>query len=158
MFLSPLRYPLLSLSSCPDGHLLRLTLGTCEANPLWAAGFTDGEFYGKHPILELRLYTVGIDRPGKGNRPFKRARDDFLREPVVSIPVTAPSPLLRLGLALLRLLPRALRLVLVLVLMAVLPANRQGVLINRQLNIFWSHPWEGHIYLVASGRLTDVHG
>src|SRR5437762_2491357 len=87
---------LLLLLSCPNEHLLRLTLtvrltaslaaglDVLEADPSRAARFTDGKQKREDPILEFRLDIVGIDRPGEGDRPFKRASDDFPREPVVS--------------------------------------------------------------------------
>ena len=61
------------LLSCPDGHLLRLTLAFRETDPLRFARFTDGKQNGEDPILELRLDIVCIDRPGEGDRSFKRA-------------------------------------------------------------------------------------
>src|SRR6266851_2730283 len=140
-----------------------------DADPLRAARFTDGKHNREDPILELRLDIIGIDRPGEGDRPFKRAGDDFPREPVVSLTMATRlatlSLLLGLGLTLLSLLlgllslllPLALSLVLVLVLLAELPPNRQGVLINDDFNIFRSHPWKRNIHLIALRRLTDVH-
>src|SRR6266516_1796626 len=128
------RDPLLpSLLPCSDGHLLGLILTTCNADP-----------------------------PGEGHRPFKLARDDFPREPVMSLLVALCLARLLppLGLALLlRLLTLRLTLglVLVLVLMTVATSNRQGVLIDQQFDIFGSHSWECHIHLVAILRLTDVH-
>src|SRR2546422_14795 len=157
------RDPLLPLFlPCPDGYLLRLTLVPCEADPLRFARFTDGKHNREDPILELRLDIVGINRPGEGDRSFKCAGDDFPREPVVSLPMTIRLPLLgllpRLWLALLLLALRlTLGLVLMLVLMAVAPSNRQGVLINREFNIFRSHPWERNIHLIAVIRFTDIH-
>lgn len=72
------RGPLLPLLlPCLDGHLLRLTLAACDADPLRAARFTDGKQNREDPILEARLDIVGIDRPGEDDRPFKRAGDDF---------------------------------------------------------------------------------
>ena len=50
-----------------------------------------------------------------------------------------------------------LGLVLMLVLMAEATSNRQGVLINRQFNIFRSHPWKRNIHLIAILCLTNVH-
>src|SRR5205807_6937520 len=85
--LLPLPLPCLLSLSCLDGHLLRLTLATCDADPLRAAPSTNGEHNREDPILELRLDIVGIDRPGEGDHPFKCAGDDFPREPVVSTPM-----------------------------------------------------------------------
>ena len=120
-----------------DGYLLRLTLTACDSDPLRAARFTDGKLNREYPILELRLDIVGIERPGESDHPFKRAGDDFPREPVVSLPMTAclatlgllcllSSVLLfRLWRTLLLLaLHLSLGLVLMLVLMAVAPSNR----------------------------------
>lgn len=151
------------LLPCPDGHRLLLSLAACDADPLRAARFTDGKHNREDPILELRLDIIGIDRPGEGDRPFKRAGDDFPREPVVSLAMATRlatlSLLLALGLTLLSLLllSLALNLVLVLVLLAELPPNRQGVLINDDFNIFRSHPRKRNIHLIALRRLTDVH-
>src|SRR6266700_7377980 len=64
--------------------------------------------------------------------------------------------LLHLWLTLLLGLP-TLWLVLMLVLMTIMTSNRQGVLVNRQFNIFWSHPWQCHIHLIAILCLADVH-
>ena len=126
---------LASLLPCLDGHLLGLTLAACDADPFRAARFTDGKQNREDTILKLRLDIVGIDRPGEGDRPFKRAGDDFPREPVVSLTMTfrlatlrllclLPSVLLfRLCWALLALhLPLGLALMIVLV--AVAPSNR----------------------------------
>ena len=160
---------------CPNRHLLRLTALTAlvdcvafDADSLRAARFAHGKQNREDPILKFRLDIVGIDRPGEGYRPFKRASDDFPREPVVSFPVALCLPLLcllssgllrrllalllrRLALRLswLRLLspgllalPLTFGLVLMVVLMAEAASNRQGVLINSQFNIFWSHSWK----------------
>ncbi len=88
----------------PDGHRLRLTLAARDADPLQAARLTDRKQNREHPIVELRLDIVGIDRPGESDRPLKRAGDDFPREPVVSLSMTASLALL----GLLRLLSSAL--------------------------------------------------
>src|SRR6266567_6061454 len=89
--------PLLPLLSCPDGHLLGLTLAARDADPLRTARFTDGKQNREHPILEIRFDSVGIDRPRESDHPFKRAGDDFPREPVMPLPVAVRSaPLLRL--------------------------------------------------------------
>src|SRR6266581_1956019 len=165
IILTPQQGPLLALFlPCPDRHLLRLTLAACEADPLRAARFTDGKQNREDPILEACLDIVGIDRPGEGDRPFKCARGDFPREPVVSLPVAFRPALLGLALLLRRLTLRlllALRLtfglVLMLVLMAVTTSNRQGVLINGQFNIFWSHSWKRNIHLITVFRFTDIH-
>ena len=69
--LLPLPLPCLLSLSCLDGHLLRLTLAACDADPLRAAPFTNGKHNREDPILELRLDIVGIDRPGEGDHPFK---------------------------------------------------------------------------------------
>src|SRR5258708_8994149 len=165
---SPLsRDQLLSLLlPCPDGYLLRLTFAACNADALRAAFFTDRNHNRENPILEFRLDFVGIDRPGEGDRPFKRAGDDFSQEIVVSLAFHPPT------LGLLRLLPSALlltlllrlptllltlRLVLTLILIAIATANRQAVLINREFNIFRPHAWERNIHLVAIRRLNDIH-
>src|SRR5438552_8918104 len=108
--LLPLPLPCLLSLSCLDGHLLRLTLAACNADPLRAAPFTNREHNREDPILELRLDIVGIDRPGEGDHPFKCAGDDFSREPVVSTPMAFRLALLcLLSTVLLRLL-LALRL------------------------------------------------
>src|SRR5579864_5935331 len=155
------------LLPCPDGHRLLLSLAACDADPLRAARFTDGKHNREDPILELRLDIIGIDRPGEGDRPFKRAGDDFPREPVVSLTMATRLATLslllglRLGLGLtllsLLLLSLALSLVLVLVLLAELPPNRQGVLINDEFNIFRSHSRKRNIHLITLRRLTNVH-
>ena len=72
-----------------------MTLPPAEANPPWAACFSDGKRNRENPILELRLDIVGIDGPGESDRAFKLAVDDFPREPVVSL--TMPVRLTLLG-------------------------------------------------------------
>src|SRR3984893_7115707 len=106
------------LLPCPDGYLLRLTFAACNADALRAAFFTDRKHNRENPILEFRLDLFGIDRPGEGDRPFKRAGGDFPQEPVVSLPLAFHPATLRLlrllPSALLRLLPSALLLTLLL--------------------------------------------
>src|SRR5579859_4955353 len=62
-------------------------------------------------------------------------------------------------LRLLRLLPfdLTLRLLMVFGLMAVATSQGQGILINRQFNIVGPYSGQGHVYLIAGIRLTDVH-
>src|SRR5215472_2090811 len=66
-----------SLLPCSDGHLLGLTLTACDADPLGTALLADRKQNREDPIFQLRLDRVGIDRPGEGHHPFKRAREDF---------------------------------------------------------------------------------
>src|SRR5258708_37708001 len=84
------------LLPCLDGHLLRLTLAARDADPPRAALFTDGKQNREDPILVARLDSVDIDRLGEGDRPFKRARGDFLQEPDIATRVTGCRALLRL--------------------------------------------------------------
>ncbi len=91
---------LLTLLPRPNGHRLLLSLAACDADPLRAARFTNGKHNREDPILKLRLDIIGIDRSREGDRPFKRAGDDFPREPVVSLPMATPPPLLSLLLGL----------------------------------------------------------
>jgi hypothetical protein len=168
-FLPLSRNQLLSLLlPCPDGYLLRLTFAACNADALRAAFFANRKHNRENPILEFRLDIVGIDRPGEGDRPFKRTGDNFPQEPVVSLPMAFRPATLRLlrllsSALLLTLLLRlptlhlTLGLALMLFLMAIATANRQAVLINREFNIFRSHAWERNIHLVAIRRLTDIH-
>jgi len=81
--------------------MLRLTALTAlvdcvafDGDPLRAARFTYGKPDREYPILKFRLDIIGIDRPGEGYRPFKRASDNFPRKPVVSFPVALCFPLL----------------------------------------------------------------
>src|SRR5690348_5861496 len=97
MFSLLTRGPLLLLPllrPCPYSHLLRLTLTACEADPPGAARFINRNQNREDPILQARLDMVGIDRPGEGDRPFKRAGGDFPQEPVVSLAMAIRSALL----------------------------------------------------------------
>src|SRR6266567_2006140 len=181
--LLPLLWPLLP---CLDGYLLWLCLATCcEADSPRATRFIYRKQNREDPILEFGLNIVDIDRPGEGDRPFKRARGNFLDEPVVPLsmavrltlhpallllawllrrrtlhltclPLLLPLHLTRLPLLLALLLGTHGRL-LMLVLIAVATSNRQGVLINRDFDIFRAHPRQRNVHLVAIRRLTDVH-
>jgi hypothetical protein len=164
------------LLSCLNGYLLRLTLA-CETDTLWATGFIYRKHNREDSILEFRLNIVDIDRPGEGDRPFKRPGRNFLQEPVVTLLVAVRSALLaiasllwlpnwrltclRLLLALPLTLLLALRLTLLLfpmlVLITIATSNCQGVLINRDFDVFWPHSWESNIYLIAIRRFTDIH-
>ena len=85
------------LLPCLDGYLLWLCLATCcEADSPRATRFTYRKQNREDPILEFRLNIVDIDRPGEGDRPFKRAIHDFPREPGVSLTMAARSALLGL--------------------------------------------------------------